>query len=182
MNKKEARNLIEGMLSAGRKKQDVFTALSGKGVKDRVLAYRIAAYADPQRCAANKAHIRALTVIACIELLFGMFVAFGIGAQISPISGLIFGVLAALFGALFVWGFAKNKANIYNGFILISLTQLPRAFQGFSTAPGTTTIAVAINMTLVAYVWFVRSRLFPDFAFISPRKTNGKYVFLDEAN
>jgi hypothetical protein len=180
MNKKEACDLIDGMLSAGRKKQDVFTALSGKGVKDRVLAYRIAAFADPQRCAENKTHIRALVVISCIELLVGTFVAFSSGFQISARSGLIFAVLAALFGALFVWGFAKNKANIYNGFILISLTQLPRAFQGFSTGPGTTAIAVAINITLVAYVWFVRSRLFPDFAFVSPRKTNGEYVFSDE--
>lgn len=179
MDKKEVRTRIDEMLSAGVKKQDVFATLSGKGVKDRVLAYWIAAYAGPRRCAANRSHIRTLIVIACIELVLGMFVAFGAGAQISPMANLFIGVIAALFGILFVWGFAKNKANIYNGFILLSLTLLPRAFQGFSAEPGTTAIAVAISLALIAYVWFVRNRLFPDFAFISPRKMNGKYVFSD---
>jgi hypothetical protein len=179
MNKKETVARIEEMLSVGARKQDVFAALSGKGVKDRVLAYRIAAHADPQRCATNRLHIRALVVIACIELMFGILVAFSVGVQISPVAGLFIGAVAAFFGVLFVWGFAKNKANIYNGFILLSLTQLPHAFQGFSTEPGTTAIAVVISLALIAYVWFVRNRLFPDFAFVSPRKMNGRYVFSD---
>ncbi|CAG9246556.1 conserved membrane hypothetical protein [Paraburkholderia unamae] len=179
MDKKEAIARMEEMLSAGAKKQDVFAALSGNGVKDRILAYRIAAYADPQRCGANRMHIRAVIVIACIELALGMLVAFGAGVQISAGTGLFIAAIAALFGILFVWGFARNRANIYNGFILLSLTQLPRAFQGFSTEPGTTAIAAAINVAVIAYVWFVRNRLFPDFAFISPRKMNGRYVFSD---
>ncbi|CAG9249607.1 hypothetical protein [Paraburkholderia unamae] len=179
MDKKEAIARVEEMLSAGAKKQDVFAALSGNGVKDRVLAYRIAAYADPQRCAANWLHIRAVIVIACIELALGLLVAFGAGVQISPGAGLFTGAVVALLGLLFVWGFARNRANIYNGFILLSLTQLPRAFQGFSAEPGTTAIAVAISLAAVAYVWFVRNQLFPDFVFVSPRKMNGRYVFSD---
>jgi hypothetical protein len=179
MDKKEMKARIEEMLSAGEKKRDVFDALSGEGVKDRVIAYWIAAHVAPQRCAANKWHIRALIVISWIELVLGLLVGFSIGVKTSPVAGLVTGVAVGLFCALFVWGFTKNRANVYNATILITLIQIPRAVQGFSSESGITLIALLINLALVAYVWFVRNRLFPDFAFVSPRKSNGQYVFSD---
>jgi hypothetical protein len=30
---------------------------------------------------------------------------------------------------------------------------------------------------MFAYVWYVREKIFPDFAFVSPKKVKGKYIF-----
>jgi hypothetical protein len=38
----------------------------------------------------------------------------------------------------------------------------------------------AISFALVGYVYFVRSRLFPDFSFPSTKKVDGQYVFVEE--
>lgn len=36
---------------------------------------------------------------------------------------------------------------------------------------------MAINIVLLAFVWYVRGKIFPDFAFVGPRRVNGKYLF-----
>ncbi len=36
---------------------------------------------------------------------------------------------------------------------------------------------MAINIVLLAFVWYVRVKIFPDFAFVGPRRVNGKYLF-----
>jgi hypothetical protein len=38
-------------------------------------------------------------------------------------------------------------------------------------------VALTISVGIVAYVWVVRDRIFPGFAFVSPKKVNGRYSF-----
>jgi hypothetical protein len=179
MNKKEALAQVTEMLSAGEKKQAVFSELSGKGVKDRVLAYFIASYADPQRCARNKIHRRIAIAITYIQLALAILAALYIATNMSVAVGLIVGAIGVLFGALFVWGFTKNKASMYTAFIFLSLSQLPRQLQGFMDTPVASLVGLAIGVGIVAYVWFVRQRLFPDILVVGPRKVAGQYVFSD---
>lgn len=118
MNNKELQVEVTEMLSAGKKKQDVFAVLSGRGVKDRVVAYFIAAHLDPRRCTENKVHRGIIIAIICIQGLLGILAGISIAASDSPTLGLVVGAIVLLITGLFVWGFAKNKASIYNAFIL----------------------------------------------------------------
>jgi len=179
MNKKEAQAKISELLSAGEKKQQVFAELSGNGVKDRVLAYFIASHVDLRRCADNKIHRGIVIAIACIQVLLAGLAGLYVATSLSVIVGLVVAIIGMLFGTLFVWGFSKNKASMYSVFILLSLSQLPRQLEGFMDNPIPAAVGLAIGIGLVAYVWFVRQRLFPDFAFIGARKVAGQYVFTD---
>jgi hypothetical protein len=177
MNGKEIKAQVVGLLSDGVAKSDVFTRLAGQGVKDRLLAYFIAAHADPQRCRANRGHLLAVRIIAWLQVIVGGLAGFAAGGEISAMAGLIVAGLAAAIALLFVWGFSRNKVGAYNVYLILTITQLPRQFSGLAEHPVSTLIGALIGLALFAYVWYVRTRIFPDFTFMTPKKMNGKYVF-----
>jgi hypothetical protein len=177
MDRKEIKAQVAQLLSGGVTKSDVFARLTGQGVKDRLVAYFIAAHADPQRCRDNRGHRRAVLVIAYLQVFLGALAGFAAGRAISPLAGLIVAAIAISISLLFVWGFSKNKVGAYNAYLILTLTQLPRQFSGMTERPESTAIALLIGLGLLAYIWYVRSRLFPDFAFMAPKKVAGKYVF-----
>ncbi len=179
MNKKEVRAKVTEMLSAGEKKQNVFAELSGKGVKDWVLANFIASHVDLRRCTENRTHRRIVIAIAYVQVVAAILIGLYMAADSSVTLGLVFGAMALLLTALFVWGFSKNKAGAYNAFLFLSLTQFPQQFKGFSENPVVTSVRLAIALGIITYVGFVRYRLFPDFVFLGARKVNGRYVFSD---
>jgi hypothetical protein len=179
MNTKEARAKVTERLSAGEKKQQVFAELSGNGVKDRVLAYLIASHVDLRRCAENKTHRRIVIASAYLQVVLVVLAALYSATSMSVAVGLVIGATGLLFGTLFVWGFSTNKTSAYSVFIILSLSQLPRQLGGFMESPVASAVGLAIGLGLIAYVWFVRQRLFPDFAFLDARKVAGQYVFSD---
>ena len=179
MNKKEIQAKVRELLLAKTPKATVFRQLSGQGVKDSQLAYFIASYADPQRCKRYQSQVNILIGIMFVLALIGFFVGFGIGAKISPNAQWITGALIALITLLFAWGFYANRVGAYNAYIMLSLIQLPKSLEGFTSDPIPTTIAFAINIALLAYVLYVQKKIFPDFAFITPKKVKGEYVFTD---
>ncbi|WP_158906119.1 hypothetical protein [Burkholderia sp. L27(2015)] len=178
MNKNEVREKVTKMLSAGEKKQDVFAGLSGKGVKDRVLAYLIASHVDLRRCAQNRIYRRIAIALAYFHVVGAVDGGHIVAERSLPI-GLVFGAISLLFAALFVWGFSKNKAGVYNVYLILALIQFPLRFLGLSENPLTISAIIAIGMAMITYVWFVRQRLFPDLGFIGARKVDGRYVFSD---
>jgi len=114
-----------------------------------------------------------------IQVVFAFLLCLAIGAKIGPNAKWIIAGLAALIPLLFAWGFYKFNVGTYNAFIFLSIIQLPKAFQGFTKSPTESSIGIAIAIGMIAYVWYVRGKLFPDFAFITPKKFNGQYVFTD---
>lgn len=177
MNKKEIQAKVHDLLAAGTAKTDAFTQLAGQGVKDSKLAYFIASYADPNRCDKQERKVNILITIMFAQALITSFLGFGIGATIGPNAKWIVGALIALIPLLFAWGFYTHRVGAYNAYILLAIVQLPRSFEGFTSSPVATSIAIAVNVAVLGYVWYVREKLFPDFAFITPKKIKGKYVF-----
>jgi hypothetical protein len=179
MDRKEIKAQVVQLLADGVAKSEVFSRLAGQGIKDRAVAYQIAAYADPQRCRANHGHLIVVRVIAWLQVLLGLLIGFAIGIRISPVAGLICAGVIGGFALLFVWGFSKNSFIAYRAYLLLTITQFPRQLTGFDAHPMPTLISLLIGLALFAYIWFVRSRIFPDFNFVSPRKVNGRYVFAE---
>ncbi|WP_455232813.1 hypothetical protein [Geopseudomonas aromaticivorans] len=65
MNKKEINYKVKNLISSGVPRSEVFSQLSGQGLKDGQLAYLIASYADPILC-----HIHDRKVSFAIALMF----------------------------------------------------------------------------------------------------------------
>jgi hypothetical protein len=177
MNKKEIQAKVTKLLLSGAAKSEVFAQLSGQGVKDSQLAYLIASYADPNRCDEHDRKVNILITIMFIQAAIAFLIGFGIGAKMGPNAKWIIGTLVALIPMLFAWGFYKHRVGAYNAYILLTIVQLPKSFEGFSLTPIASSVGIAISIGLLAYVWYVRDKLFPGFAMMTPKKIKGKYVF-----
>lgn len=177
MSRAEIKARVAELLAAGTAKSEVFDQLAGQGIKDSRLAYLIASYADPHLCYDNNGKVNVLVTIMLIQALLAAVLGFGIGAKIGPNAQWIVGGLVALIPLLFAWGFYTHKVGAYNVYILMSIIQMPKQFGGFATSPVSTAIGLAIGIGILTFVWHVRRKIFPDFAFITPKKIKGQYVF-----
>lgn len=177
MNKKEIKAEIQKLLSSGESKSSVFHQFSGKGLSDRVIANLIASHASPELCDRHEKLIDAMIVISWLQMALGVLIAIGLALNLGLVAGLIITGLIAAFCYLFVWGFTHNKAWAYNATILLSIVNLPKGLEDFGSSPISNLVGLMLGAGLIAFTWFVRSKLFPDFAFISPKKVKGKFVF-----
>lgn len=177
MDKKQIKAAVANQLSLGDSKSKIFSQYSGKALKDAPLAVLIASHPDPRLCTKHEKLVDLMVVIAWIQLGLGVLASLAMGFTVGwGVAGIIAAVVGA-FCYLFVWGFNNNKVGIYTASICLSISTLPRGFNGFMEAPLLNGTLVAISVALIAFTWYVRQKLFPDFAFLSPRKLNGKYVF-----
>lgn len=179
MDKKEIKITVTKMLSSGLEKSEAFNQLCGQGIKDSLLAYFIASYADPVRCSEHEKKVNILITLMFIQALIVFVMGFGAGAKMGPNAKWILGGTMMLIPLLFAWGFYMHKVVAYNVYIMLSIIQLPKAFVGFTSAPIASSVGIAINIGILAYIWYVRDKIFPDFVFITPRKIKGKYLFAD---
>jgi hypothetical protein len=177
MNNKEVRAQVRDLLDKGTAKAEVFAQLTGQGAKDSRLAYFIASYPDPKRRNENGRKVSILIMVMIAQSLIGFLVGYGLGAETGPVAKWLLGALVALVPLIFAWGFYLPRVGAYNAYVLLTIIQLPRSFAGFQSTPIEVLIAVTINVAVLAYVWHVRDKLFPDFRFIYPRRSKGKYVF-----
>jgi len=177
MNKKEIQAKVHELISTGMAKEDVFTQLTGNGVKDSALAYIIASHVDPIRRGQHEKKVTILFGIMFVQALIAFLVGFSIGSGIGPTAKWVVAAVAALIPLAFAWGFHRHYVGAYNAYILLTLVQLPKSFEGFAMNPVATSVMLAVNLGVLAYVWYVREQLFPGFAFITPKKIKGRYVF-----
>lgn len=182
MNKKEIKNKVNELLASGVAKSDVFAQLSGQGIKDYRLAFYIASYASPRLHEEHAGKVNTLITLMFVQALLAFFMGVVIGAKIGPNAQWVVGAIAASIPLLFAWGFNKNFAGAYNAYILLSIAQLPKQFAGFSDNPIATSIGLSVGLGLLIFVWYVRQKIFPDFAFIAPKKIKGQYVFSEQSD
>jgi hypothetical protein len=177
MNKTEMRAKVKELLSTGITKSEAFAQLSGQGVNESQLAYFIAGYPDPSRCAEHSGKVKVLIAVMIIQAVILFPVGFFIGAKIGANAKWIIGFISALIPLLFAFGFYGNRVGAYNAYILLSIVQIPNAFKGFTSTPIASSIGLAISIALIAFVWHVREKVFPGFTFVTPKKVKGKYIF-----
>lgn len=178
MNKKEIKAEVKRRLDQGEGKAAVFASLQGQGVKDGTLAYLVAAHPDPVRCSAAEGKVNGLIILMFIQAVVAFLIGYGLGVRWGAGFGIGVGALLAAIPLLFALGFYRNAVGAYNAYLLLSITQMPRQLEGMASHPVAVSVGLAITLGLVAYVAYLRYRLFPEFAAFTPRKDRqGQYVF-----
>lgn len=120
-----------------------------------------------------------VVLMACVQAVFALFDGLAFGQAFSPAAGWILGGSALALGLLFALAFHRNQAGAYNAYLLMALLQLPFQFADAAQSPFSNGGVLVLNLALLIYVWWVRSLLFPDFGFLSPKRSDGNYVFRD---
>ncbi|EJM64355.1 hypothetical protein PMI30_03706 [Pseudomonas sp. GM50] len=177
MNKKEAKAKIKDLLSSGVPKSEVFTQLSGQGVKDSLLANLIASTADPYLCLAHDRKVNVIITLMFIQAAFALLIGFSMGSAIGPNARWVVGGLGALIPLLFAWGFYNHLAGAYNAYIVLSIVPAVRQLEGLTSGSISTLIGSAIGIGMLVFVCYVRQKLFPDLVLFTPKKIKGRYVF-----
>lgn len=177
MKKQDIRADIERRIALGEGKASIYQALKGQGVSDGTLANLIASHADPKLVTQHARLIKAMVVIAWVQLALGVLIGLSLTLKMGSWAGLMIAAFVGGFAYLFVWGFQHSRAWAYNASIVLSIINLPKALNDVSTEPASSVLALALGVAWIAYTWFVRSKLFPDFAFLGPRKVSGTYQF-----
>ncbi|MBS0452878.1 MAG: hypothetical protein JSS14_16410 [Proteobacteria bacterium] len=177
MNKKQVRAHARFALNRGITRTEVFSHLRGRGLKDKQLAYFIASHVDPASRLLNAGKVKVLVALMVVLAAVGFVAGMGLGAKFGPNAKWLVAGGIALVSLLFAWGFHAHRVGAYNAYILLAIVQLPRSLDGFTADPFATSIGFVVNVALLAYVWYVRQCLFPDFTFLAPRKVKGEYVF-----
>lgn len=177
MTKIEMKTKVYGLLAAGTPKSQVFEQLKGKGVKDKHLARAIASYADPILCNQHKLKLNALIAIMFIQALLGFAFGFTFGMGIGPNAKWVLAGLTATVPLLFAWWFYRHRVTAFHVYIVLAMIQMPSVMKGFTTEPVETSFAILVHVGVLAYVCYVRDKLFPDFAFIWLKKLKGEYKF-----
>lgn len=177
MKSKELKQQISNLLTGGMRKSEVFDQVCQQGAKPRVAARLIASYADPARCAAHSGKVKVLVGIMCFLVMICFIFGYFTGMAKGPGGGWIFAILMAIIPAAFAHGFYRHSASAYNIYLILTLIQLPRAFEGFTQTPVLSASLIGLNLALLYFVFYLRQQLFPDFVFITPKKVDGRYVF-----
>lgn len=177
LDKKEIKRQLVEMLDAGRSKTETFKALSGGKVKDRVLAAWIGARPDPALRERHSLKINILVGLICLQALLGAVSGFFLFYEANVIAALLFTLIACGIPLLFAWGFYKNIASFYTVYVILNLSQVSSTFKGYAEDPVWTVVALAITLAVVFYAAWLKTLLFPDLAFIGPKKIKGQFVF-----
>lgn len=177
MDKKEIKRQIVAMLDAGRSKTETFKAFSDGAIKDKVLAYWIGTHPDPARREQHEGKVKILLGLTIAQAVLGAVAGFFLGSMIGPKATVFFTLFAALIPLWFAYGFYKNRAQYFTIYVILSLSQSAQMFKGITEDPISTLIGAAITLGIVFYVAWLKTLLFPDLAFIGPKKIKGQYVF-----
>ena len=169
-------------IDAGERKADVFARFcppASSPRQKRKIAFWIASHPSPSLLQQHRRLIIGTAWLMAFQALLAALAVWGVSEEVGSIASSIIGVLALVLTAFFAWGFYRPLLGAYTGFIVLSLTQIPRALPDLMHEPLATGVGLAINIGMLAYIWHVRSKLFPDIVFFGPKKVHGVYQFAD---
>lgn len=176
MSKKDMKKEMQALHDQGQHKMDIFNEFKGKGLKEKELAQIVAQLKDRTLCALYETKNNILITLIFIQTFFVAFASYQIAIQ-SNFSPYVFAAVGASIGLLFIYGFYRFSPVAYQVFILLTIIRLPREIEPLSKGGAVELIAFVVSMCIFIYVWYLKSKLYPDLGLFGAKKSNGVYNF-----
>ena len=206
MKRSEIIRQVRHLMSFGNSKAEVYSQLSGPGVKDSHLAWAIATQPDPELYEQHKSKVRALAIILVSETLVwlaSVIYSLSLPMDARDRTAMCLTALPALMPAMFAWIFFRMDGRRYSNYIVMALMfVLPQLIWGFkanltslifglttgvmvpgifvapylSITAGRATL-VGLALLQISFVWYLRGCLFPDLGLFGAKRSNGRYQF-----
>ncbi len=173
MKTKELLKVMQSDFDNGERLSDLYNKYKNDEISEKRLSTLLGNLKDKNLIKKHKTVNKVLIFVMCILTLFSVVIGYSLGIN-SGSSSPIYWTLIAILPAMFTYGFIRNNQGAYLGYILLSLTQLPKSFVGFGDNPIADVLGVAISISVIALVWYVKSKLFPYMGFIGPKKDKNK--------
>jgi hypothetical protein len=169
--------VVFGYQKNGIGKSKIFHELVSRGAKERMAAHYIASYPDERLGFRHEGKVKLLINIMFAQALLAFFAGYGMGLERQMQSPWLPGLFVAIIPLLLMWGFHKQSAMAYNAYFFLAIIQIPQSLKSIGVTPVATSIGLVITFATLALVLYLRSKLFPDFVGITPKKVKGRYVF-----
>jgi len=176
MSKKEMKKEMQMLHDQGKAKMDIFNEFKDRGLKEKELAQIVAQLKNRTLCALHETKNNVLITLMFIQTLFVAFASYQMAIQ-SNLSPYTFAAIGASIGLLFIYGFYRFSALAYQAFILLTIIRLPREIEPLLKGDMVELIAFVISMCMFAYVWYLKSKLYPDLGLFGAKKSSGAYNF-----
>lgn len=179
MKKKELHKEIKNLSKQGLTKTAIFEQLKiHPSIKEKKLATMVAAVPDKILCQLHSGKNNVLITLMFIQALFGGLFGYFLGLEISEASAVTFACIVAGIPLLLAFGFYRHNYQAFQIYIVLTLIGLSSSLKGFDEEPISTLIGLTINIGMLVYVSYVKSKLFPEFAFLGLKKRpEGEYQF-----
>lgn len=166
MKKGELRKTIKTLSKQGVSKTVIFEQLKDQSpIKEKKLATMVAALPDRILCRLHSGKNNTLITLMFIQALIGGFFGYFTGLQYSEASAVIMASVIAGINLLLAFGFYRHNYEAFQIYIVLTLIGLSSSVRDFNEDPVPTVIGLTINLAMLAYVLYVKSKLFPEFAF-----------------
>ena len=83
---------------------------------------------------------------------------------------------------LLIKGFRNNNYMAYNAYIVLFMLNLSNILKTIQTEPAVGLVALVISVSLLIFVWRLKSNLFPNMGFFGAKKNKNKEYLFNEAN
>lgn len=174
---KELRERIAALIETGSTKQSTYNTLKGQGVSDARLAFMVACFCTQKTVQQNTWRIRGVLLLMFVQAFFVSLLGLSYGLKIGGAGVWLTPLLMTAIPVALIYGFFKDRLWAYNAYIMLTITGLPSQLRGLADDTQGTLIGLAINILMLAYIAYVRYRLFPEVAFMTPAKRDGDYFF-----
>jgi hypothetical protein len=179
LSNRAAKREIKAMADRGVSRQDMFDRLSERGIPLGHLARLIAVTPDPTLCLLHSGRNNLLLTLIFVQglLMFGFLLLLALFGRYEEIT--IIGGIGIVIEVLLLWGVYRYSFWAYNLYLVLGLTNLPKALMGVMHDPGLLRIlSIAFAVLCLALAWHLRAALYPDLGwFRAVKKVDGEYRF-----
>ena len=178
MKNNEVKNFVKEQMLSGQSKNFIFSQLVSLGVPHQKAANYIVSYLSPECAKKNKYHIILARSLSILVLLFCIYLTVLIYRNPPNLFDAILNLYIIIIPVLFTYGFFKNNVAAYNSFFGLGLIFITKVLD-INIDLLTRLWFTSLIFLLIAYIYYVKKQLFPDYPF-NAKKTGGNYIFTED--
>jgi len=177
MNKRKLIKTMQAEFDAGETLQKIYIKYNDSGISEKNLAALVGRLKDKNLIKKHKLAKNALIALMVLITFFTAVSGYNIGLN-GGYNNPIYWSFIAVIPAIFLYGFIKVNYQIYMAYLILSLTQFPKSFKNFGDDLIIDVIGIAFAIFLIAFVWYLKNKLFPYMLLFGARRNSNKqYVF-----
>ncbi|EDM46958.1 hypothetical protein MDG893_15992 [Marinobacter algicola DG893] len=168
---------MQALFEQGFNREEIFERFIGRDLPEKRVASLVASLKDDTLCQLYSGRNNFLISVMFVHSIAAAFIGYIAGSDMEGQAPLWLAGIAALIPLLFMFGFYKYNLGAYLAFVFLSLTQMPRSFEGFNDAPVVVASGLLITIGTVVLVWHVKSKLYPYFGVFGAKQQGGRFDF-----
>lgn len=179
MKPKKMQKEMQFKFNNGATRAEIFDEYKHQSLPEKRVASLVASLKDDTLCQLFSGRNNILIGFMFFQALLAAIVGYSAGLSIGGQAPFWLAGIATAIAFLFIIGFYRYSLVAYLAYIFISISQLPKLFQEPGDSLLALLIALSVSLGGIAFVWHIKSKLYPFFSIFGAKKTNSGFSFND---